>query len=54
LQIAQGPGVTVRENADVPLMDAINKARVPAWSYLISPIMGFLGELLGGKLNTQA
>ncbi len=48
MQIAQDPGVTVRELADVPLMDAMNGARGPAWSYFISPITGFLGAMVGG------
>ncbi len=51
MQIAQDPGATARETADVPLMDALSNARGPAWSYFISPIAGYLGAMLGGGLR---
>ena len=53
MQIAQDPGVTVRGTSEVPLMDAMNGARGPAWSYFISPVMGFLGAIIGGKLGAK-
>lgn len=51
LQIAQDPGEKVREIAEVPLFDAMQSARGPAWSYFVSPITGFLGSLLVGQIK---
>ena len=51
MQISQDPGITVRETSDVSLIDAMNTARGPAWSYFISPIAGYFGAMIGGGLR---
>lgn len=49
-QIAGDPGVTVRESADVGVMDAMGKAHGPIWSHFVNAIAGFLGAVSGGNL----
>jgi hypothetical protein len=50
-QMVQDPGVTVRDAGDVPLLDAMNKARQPLWALIANPVAGFLGAMVGGRSN---
>ncbi len=50
MQIAQDPGITLRSTSDVGLLDAMNQAHGPVWSFFINPIAGFIGAVSGGNL----
>jgi peptidoglycan biosynthesis protein MviN/MurJ (putative lipid II flippase) len=39
---------------DVPNMEAMNKARHPAWVIFLGPVIGAVGVLIGGKLKPRA
>ncbi len=50
-QIAGAPASTVREAADVPLIDAMNLAQNPVWAIFLNPLIGFAGAIFGGRLR---
>jgi hypothetical protein len=39
---------------NVPNMEAMNKARPPAWVIFLGPVIGAAGVLIGGKLKRRA
>ena len=39
---------------DVPNMEAMSKARHPAWVIFLGPVIGAVGVLIGGKLKRRA
>jgi peptidoglycan biosynthesis protein MviN/MurJ (putative lipid II flippase) len=39
---------------NVPNMEAMNKARHPAWVIFLGPVIGAVGVLIGGKLKRRA
>jgi hypothetical protein len=43
---AQSPGP---RTGDVPMMDAMQRARTPAWLAVINPFIGAAGILIGGR-----
>ncbi|HMJ25582.1 MAG TPA: hypothetical protein VK475_07125, partial [Pyrinomonadaceae bacterium] len=39
---------------NVPNMEAMSKARHPAWVIFLGPVIGAVGVLIGGKLKRRA
>ncbi len=54
MQIAQDPGVTVRGSEEVSLIDAMNKAHGPAWTFFANAVAGFVGAVSGGNLLSKS
>lgn len=48
-QVVSDPGVTVREAAEVTLLDAMNKARQPVWVLFLNPVFAAIGAFVGGR-----
>ena len=48
-QVVSDPGVTVREAGEVAMMDAMNKARQPAWVLFLNPVFSAVGAFVGGR-----
>lgn len=53
MHIAQDPGVSVRGTEEVGLIDAMNKAHGPAWTFFANAVAGFVGAVSGGNLFSK-
>jgi len=47
----QPPDTGERRPADVPNMEAMTKARHPAWVFFVGPVIAAVGLAVGGKLK---
>jgi hypothetical protein len=44
----------VRAAGDVPMFEAMQKAKEPLWGPLLFPVVGAAGVLIGGKLKRRS
>jgi hypothetical protein len=49
--IAMSPPPPTERAASVPNMEAMMKAQTPVWVAVLSPLVGVVGVLLGGRLG---